>query len=73
MFSNILNSKKSETKIEIHENESFLFFTFNEFKTERHNRTEADRRFACKLCPMKFFNSTNLKSHVNKHFGVKSK
>lgn len=41
------------------------------FKTEIHTRTEADRRFECKYCPMKFFDPKDVKKHEQKHFNTK--
>lgn len=33
--------------------------------------TEADKKFACEFCPMKFFNAYKLKTHRVKHTGEK--
>lgn len=46
----------------------FFFYKFNPNKfPEIHTRTEADRRYECKACPMKFFNSKGLKKHLIVH------
>lgn len=40
--------------------------------TVLHKRTEADRRFACNQCPMKFFDLDHLERHKVSHNGIKS-
>lgn len=41
--------------------------------TERHRRTDADRRFPCSFCSMKFFELNELKYHQAVHTAEKRK
>lgn len=41
--------------------------------SETHQRTEADRVYACKLCPRKFFDPQTLRNHRLVHTGSRCK
>lgn len=47
--------------------------SISSFSSEIHQRTEADRKFACKLCPQKFFTAKNLRNHQKVHSAVRCK
>lgn len=65
-----LHSSKSRIKfvmsLDLNSLIRFLFL-------ERHNRTDADRKYACEYCELKFFELRTMKKHQAVHTGKRRK